>query len=77
MANEGFSSGAIQEMQQLIKKFRAEVREAKKLGVEFPGHNKVSAAIKRHPVMAREDQTDDCLPCQNGTAKNPQTRWRR
>ena len=27
--------------------------------------------------MLRHNQTPGCLPCQNGTAKNPQTRWRR
>jgi len=26
--------------------------------------------------MLRHNQTSGCLPCQNGTAKNPQTRWR-
>jgi len=31
----------------------------------------------RHPAMLREKQTDGCLPCQNGTALSPQTRWRR
>jgi hypothetical protein len=77
MAKGGISRAAIEETQQLIKKPRAEVREKKKRGVEFPGHNKVKAAIERHPAMVRENQTDGCLPCQNGTAKNPETRWRR
>jgi len=61
----------------LIKKPRAEVREEKTRGVEFPGHKKVKAAIQRHPEMLRHNQTPGCLPCQNGTAKNLQTRWRR
>jgi hypothetical protein len=26
--------------------------------------------------MLRHNQTPSCLPCQNGTAKNTQTRWR-
>jgi len=26
--------------------------------------------------MLRQNQTAGCLPCQNGTAKNPQTRWK-
>jgi len=76
MAKGGISRTAIEETQQLIKKPRAEVREEKKWGVEFPGHNKAKAAIERHPGMVRENQTDGCLPCQNGTAKNPETRWR-
>jgi len=76
MAKWGFSSAAIEETQQLIKKPRAEVREAKKRGVEFAGHNKLKAAIERHPAMVRENQTDGCLPCPNSTANNPQTRWR-
>jgi hypothetical protein len=51
---------------------RAKVQEKKTPGVEFSGHNKVKAAIERHPAMVRENQTDSCLPCQNGTAKNPE-----
>jgi len=77
MAKEGFSRAAIEETKYLIKKQRAEVREEKKQGVEFPGHKKVKAAIQRHLAMLRQNQTSGCLPCQNGTAKNPQTRWRR
>ena len=76
MAKGGFSRAAVEETQYLIKKPRAEVREEKKRGVEFPGQNKVKAAIARHPAMLRRNQTHGCLPCQNGTAMNPQTRWR-
>jgi hypothetical protein len=77
MAKEGFSRAAIEETKYLIKKPRAEVREEKKRSVEFPGHKQVKAAIQRHPAMLHHTQTPGCLPCQNGTAKNPQTRWRR
>jgi hypothetical protein len=77
MAKEGFSRTAIEETKYLIKKPHAKVREEKMRGVEFPGHKKVKAAIQRHPAMLRHNQTPGCLPCQNGTAKNPQTRWRR
>jgi len=45
MAKEGFSRAAIEETKYLIKKPRAEVREEKQWGVEFPGHKKVTAAI--------------------------------
>jgi len=76
MAKEGFSRPAIEETKYLIKKPRAEVREEKKWGVEFPGHTMVKAAIQRHPAMLRHNQTPGCLPCHNGTAKNPQTRGR-
>jgi len=76
MAKGGFSRAAVEETQYLIKKPRAEVREEKKRGVEFPGHNKVKAAIARHPAMLGQNQTHGCLPCPNGTAKNLQTRWR-
>jgi len=76
MAKEGFWRAAIKETNYLIKKPRAEVREEKKRGVEFPGHKKVKAAIQRHPAMLCQNQTAGCLPCQNGTTKNPQTRWR-
>jgi len=74
MAKEGFWRATIKKTKYLIKKPRAEVREEKKRGVEFPGHEKVKAAIQRHPVMLRHNQTSGCLPCQNGTATNLQTR---
>jgi len=77
IAKGGFSRAAIEETQQLIKKPRAEVREEKKRGVEFPGHQKVKAAMERHPATVYKNHTAGCLPCQNGTAKNPVTRWRR
>ena len=76
MAEEGFSRAAIEETKYLIKKPRTEVREEKKRGVKFPGHKKVKAAIQRHPAMLRQNQMSGWLPCQNGTAKNPQTHWR-
>ena len=76
MAAEGFLRTAIEETQQLIKNPRAKVREEKKWGVVVPGHNEVKAAMERHPAMVWENQKDGCLPCPNGTAKNPQTRWR-
>jgi len=76
VAKEGFSHAAIEQRQQLIKKPRAEVQEAKKRGVWLPLHDKVKAAIRRHPAMVRENQTDGCLPCQNDTARNAQPRWR-
>jgi hypothetical protein len=76
MAKGGISRAAIEEMQQLINKPRTEVRAEMKLGVEFPGHNKMKTAIERHPAMVHENQTNGCLPCQNGTAKNPEKRWR-
>jgi hypothetical protein len=46
MAKGGFSRAAIEETQQLIQIPRAEVREEKKWGVEFPGHNMVKAVIE-------------------------------
>jgi hypothetical protein len=46
MAKEGFSRAAREETKYHIKKPHAEVREEKKQGVEFPGHNKVKAAIQ-------------------------------
>jgi len=75
MARGGFSHAAIEETQHLIKKPGAEVQQEKKRGVAIPWHRKVKAAIERHPAMVYENQTDGCLPCQNGTAKNPRTRW--
>ena len=77
MTKEGFSRAAIEETKYLIKKPRAEVQEEKKCGVEFPGHNKVKAAIQRHPAMLRQNQTPGYLPCHNCTANNLQTCCRR
>jgi len=77
MAKERFSHAAIEETEQLIGKPRAEVRERNKRGVAFPVHDKVKAAIERHLAKVRENQTGGCLPCTNGTSKNPQTCRRR
>jgi len=76
MPNGGFSRATFKETHQSIKKPRAEVQEEKKRGVEFPGDKNVQAAIERHPAMIRENQMKGCLPCHNGTAMNPQLRWR-
>jgi hypothetical protein len=73
MANGRFSCIAIVEAQQLIKKPRAEVREEKARGVDFPGHQKVKAAMERHPAMIYKNHTAGCVPCQNGKAKYLQT----
>jgi len=77
MAKEEFSHTVIKETQKLIKTPVAQVREEKKRDVVFPGHNKVNSAIETNPAMVQENQTDGCLPCQNGPAKNLQTRGRR
>jgi hypothetical protein len=77
MAKEGISRARFEETKYLIKKTHAEVREEKKRGVEFPGHNWVKPVIQRHPAMLRQIQTSGCLPYQNGTAKNLQTRGTR
>jgi hypothetical protein len=31
--------------------------------------------MERHPAMRYKNQTPGCLPSQNGTPKNPATRW--
>jgi len=77
MAKEGVLRAGIEETQQLIEKPCTEVKEQTKRSVVFPGHTKVKAAMETPPAMVRENQTDCCLPCQNGTAKNSQTRRRR
>jgi hypothetical protein len=33
--------------------------------------------MERHPAMVYKNPMAGCLPWQNGTAKHPQTRWRR
>ena len=32
---------------------------------------------RRHPTLMKQLQSDGCLECQDGVAKNPATRWRR
>jgi len=76
MVKGGFSRTAVEQMQHLIKKPRAEVQQEKKLGVEFLVYTNVEAAMVRHPAMLRGNHMDGCLPYQNGTALNPQT-WSR
>jgi len=76
MPKGGFSCAAIGETQFLIMKPRAEVREEKKQGAELPGYNNVKIAMEIHPAMLQENLMDGCLPCQNGAAQDPQTRWR-
>jgi len=76
MAKGGFLHAAIEQTQFLIKKPWAKVQEEKKRGVEFPARGKVNAAMERHPAMLRENHTDGCLFCHNGTAQNPKTCWR-
>jgi len=76
MAKGGFSHGAIEQTQYLIKNPRADVRDEKKRGVEYPGHIMVKAAIGRHQAMLSENLTDGCVSSQNRIVKNQQTRWR-
>jgi hypothetical protein len=72
MAKVRFSHAAHHEMHQLIKTGRVEFEEEKQRGVVFPGHQQLKVAIDRHSATIRENQTDGSIPCQNGTAKNPQ-----
>jgi len=75
MAKKGWLCAAIEETLFLIKKPRVEVQEVKKRVVEFPRHKNVKAAMERHAAKLRENQTDGCLPCHNGTVQNLQTCW--
>jgi hypothetical protein len=49
ITKERVSRAAIEETKYLFTKQRAEVQEEMKRCVEFPGHNKLKAAIQRHP----------------------------
>ena len=77
MAEGQFSCATIEETECLIKKPWGEDRKMKKWGVEFLGHIQAKAVIERHLAMLQKDQMDGYLPCQNGTAQDPQIRWRR
>ena len=76
MAAEKFLCTTIKEMQYLMKKPHAEVREEKKRRVDSSGHNHVKAAMERHLALLREKQMDGFLPGQYGTAHNRQARWK-
>jgi hypothetical protein len=75
-ANGGYSRAAIEKKEYQINNPRAEVQAENKWTVDFAGHNQVKAVIEKHPAICHRNHTAGCLPCQNGTAKNPQTRWR-
>jgi len=77
MAKEGLSRATIEETKCIIQKPHTKVCEEETRGVEFPGYNKMRAAIQRNPAMLRNNQTSGCLPCQNRNAKNLLMRWRR
>jgi hypothetical protein len=77
IAKEDFSRTVIKETKYLCKKPHTKVREEKKQGIDSPGNRQVKAEIQRHPAMLHQNHTSSCLPCQNGTALNLQTRWRR
>jgi len=62
VAKEGVSRAGIEETQQIIQEPHTEVRQEKKRGVGFPGHNKMKAVIERHPSLVRENHTDGSLP---------------
>jgi len=76
MAKGGFSHAITEETDFRIKIPRGEVRAEKKRGVQFPRHKQVKPAIERQQGMLHQTHTARCHPCQHGTAKNPQTRWR-
>ena len=77
MAKEGFLRAQMEETEYLIMKPRPEVRDEKERGVESLGHRIVKAVIDRHLAMGRQNHPARFLSCQNGTAKNTQTCWRR
>lgn len=77
MAKWGLSRTKIDETQYRRKEPCTEVRAVQKRVVYFPGHEKVKAAIERRLAMIYQNHTPGCHSCQNGSAKNPLTRWGR
>jgi hypothetical protein len=77
MAKDNISHTAIEETKYLMKKPHTEVGKGTKWSADFPGNKTLRAAIQRHLAMLRQNQTSGCLPSKHGTAKNPQTSWRR
>jgi hypothetical protein len=76
MSKAGSVRATIEETQQLVNTPCADVQEAKMRGDVFPWHNKVKAAMESHLAIVCGNQTEGCLPCQNGTLQNPQICWR-
>jgi len=76
LAKGGFSHTAMVETQYLINIPLAEVEEEKMRDVEFPGHNRLKAEMERHPAMICRNIMARCLPYQNRTVINSETRWR-
>jgi len=76
MAKGWISHDAMVKMQYRIRKHRAGVQDKKMWGVGFHAHTRVKATIEWHLAMVLESNIVSCLPCQNGTRKNPQTCWR-
>jgi len=77
MAKGGLLGTAIEKTQTMINKPRTEVRDVMKWGVQFPGHRQLKTAIESYLAMVHEKVSDGYFLCQNDTAKNPQTCWRR
>jgi hypothetical protein len=76
-SNFGLTPANINETLEIIRKPRAELREEKRRGVQFEGHKNVKSVLQVHPAMNKAKQLTGCLPCQNGIANNPATRWKR
>jgi hypothetical protein len=76
MAKGGFPHTAIEESQYRIVRRCTKVREEETRGVLFPWRTLVNAVMEGQPAILHQNHTARCPPCQNGTAKNPQTCWR-
>jgi hypothetical protein len=70
---KGLTPANVNETLEIIRK---PLCEEKRRGVEFEGH-KSKAVMKVHPAMNKRKLPPGCLPCQNGIARNPETRWKR
>jgi len=70
MAIGGLSRAAIEETQHKLKEPLTEVLKERTREVQYSGHRTMMGAIEGHSAMLRQNHTDSCLSCHNGTAKN-------
>ena len=74
---QGLMDENVREIFKIIKKPRAEQRAEKAWGLRFEGEKKVKHSQDPHPANVVENQPPGCLECQDGIARNPETRWSR
>ena len=74
---EGLTAENVGEIVKIIRMPRAEQRAEKAWGLRFECEKNVKHSQDPHQANIIENQPPGCLECQDGIARNPETRWRR